>query len=178
MFLYFNFLSMLEFEKTFLLKSIPFDLQNYPHKELVDHYIPVESEHPKLRLRKRGNLFEITKKTLVQEWDCCVQKEQTIDLNKQEYDALADLPNKYIRKLRYYVPYEWLILEIDLFQDNLDGLILMDVEFPNLQTMEKFSIPDFCLADVSQNPAFAWWMLCGKSYASLIWLIRQYNWEL
>ena len=97
---------MLEFEKTFLLKSIPFDLQNYPHKELVDHYIPVESEHPKLRLRKLGNLFKITKKTLVQEWDCCVQKEQTIDLNKQEYDALADLPNKYIRKLRYYVPYE------------------------------------------------------------------------
>ncbi len=169
---------MLEFEKTFLLKTIPFDLEKYPHKELVDHYIPVESEHPKLRLRKRGNLFEITKKTLVQEGDCCVQKEQTIDLNKQEYDALAQLPNKYIRKLRYYVPYEWLVLEIDLFQDNLDGLILMDVEFPDLQTMESFSIPTFCLAEVSQNPAFAGGMLCGKNYASLSWLIRQYKGEL
>jgi len=58
---------MIELEKTYLLKSIPFDLEKYPHKDLVDHYIPEDSEHPKIRFRKRGNLFEITKKTLVQE---------------------------------------------------------------------------------------------------------------
>lgn len=168
---------MLELEKTYLLKSIPFDLEKYPHKDLVDHYIPEDSEHPKIRLRKRGNLYEITKKTLVQEWNYSIQKEQTIELTKQEYDALAELPNKLVHKIRYYVPYEWFTLEIDLFQDNLDGLILMDVEFPNIQTMESFSMPDFCLADVSQNNAFAGGMLCGKSYASLSLLIKHYRWE-
>jgi hypothetical protein len=51
----------------------------------------------------------------------------------------------------------------------------MDVEFPNIQTMESFSMPDFCLADVSQNNAFAGGMLCGKSYASLNLLIKHYR---
>lgn len=169
---------MLEFEKTFLLKTIPFNLDNYPHKELIDHYIPIKSEHPKLRLRKRWEFYEITKKTLVNQLDPRAQKEQTIDLSKQEYDALAQLPNKYIRKIRYYVPYNWLTLEIDLFQDNLDWLILMDIEFPDIETMETFSLPDFCLIDVSQNPAFAGGMLCGKNYSSLLWLIKQYMEEL
>jgi len=169
---------MIEFEKTYLIKTIPFNLENYPHKEFVDHYIPIESGHPKLRLRKRWNIYEITKKTLVKEWDCSVQKEQTIDLSILEYNALAELPNKSIHKTRYYVPYEWFTLEIDLFKDDLDGLILMDIEFPDSQIMNNFSIPDFCLADVSQNPAFAWGMLCGKNYASLSWLIRQYKGEI
>lgn len=169
---------MLELEKTYLLKTIPFDLDNYPSKKLVDHYIPVESDHPKLRLRKRWDIHEITKKTLVNEWNCSIQKEQTIDLSKLEYQALSDLPNKFISKIRYYVPYEWLTLEIDVFQDNLDGLILMDVEFSDIQTMTSFTMPDFCLADVSQNSAFAWGMLCGKSYSSLSSLIKQYRWEI
>ncbi|HCY20452.1 TPA: hypothetical protein DIC40_01020 [Patescibacteria group bacterium] len=68
---------------------------------------------------------------------------------------MAELPNKLIHKIRYYVPYEEFILEIDLFQENLDGLILMDVEFPDRQTMECFTMPDFCLADITQNELFA-----------------------
>jgi hypothetical protein len=54
----------------------------------------------------------------------------------------------------------------------------MDVEFPDIQTMEQFSLPAFCLAEISQNPAFAGGMLCGKSYASLSGLIRQYKGEI
>ena len=155
---------MLEMEKTYLLKNIPFQLDQYPHKELVDHYIPVESDHPKLRLRKRWEIYEITKKTLVQEGDCSIQREQTIDLTKSEYQALAELPSKIIDKIRYYVPWGEFILEIDVFQKDLDGLILMDIEFSNKQQMKDFSMPDFCLADVTQNPLFAWGMLCWKSY--------------
>lgn len=166
---------MLELEKTYILNTIPFDLENFPHKELVDHYMPVDSDHPKLRLRKRWDIYEITKKTLINEWDCSMQREQTIDLSKSEYEALADLPNKLIHKLRYYVPYKWLTLEIDVFQDNLDGLVLMDVEFPDAQAMNDFSMPSFCLAEVTQNKVFAGWMLCGKTYASLSSLIKQYK---
>lgn len=165
---------MIELEKTYLLKHIPFKLDQYPHKELIDHYIPQEADHPKIRLRKRGKIYELTKKTLVHKDDSSVQKEQTIELTKAEYEALAWLPNKYIHKIRYEVPYEWLVLEIDVFQDNLDGLILMDVEFPDKESMINFKMPDFCLAEVTQNSAFAWGLLCWKTYASLSWLIRQY----
>ncbi len=169
---------MIEHEKTFLLKTIPFNLENYPSKEIKDHYFPILSEHPKLRVRKNGKNYEMTKKTLINENDCSIQKEQTIQLSKSEYQTLVDLPNKSIHKRRYYVPYQWLTLEIDVFIWQLDGLILMDVEFPDSKTMESFPIPDFCLADITQNSFFAWGMLCGKTFSSLSSLLKQYNWEV
>ena len=169
---------MIELEKTYLLKNIPFDIDQYPYKELIDHYIPFDSEHPKLRLRKRWEFYEITKKTLIHEGDSSQQQEQTIELSKAEYQALADLPNKLIHKKRYYVPYKEIMLEIDVFQGDLDGLILMDVEFTDKKVMNGFEKPNFCLADVTQNSLFAGWMLCWKTFASLYSLIKQYKGEL
>lgn len=166
---------MIELEKTYILKNIPFQLGQYPNKEIIDYYMPVDQDHPQLRLRKRWPLLEMTKKTLVKEGDASTQREETIYLSKAEYEALSAIPSKKIRKIRYYVPYEWLILEIDVFQDDLDWLFLMDIEFPDKNTMEIFVMPDFCLADVTQNEMFAWGLLCGKTYASISSLIRQYK---
>lgn len=166
---------MIELEKTYLLNNTPFKLDQYPNKELVDHYMPIEQEHPQLRLRKQWFIYEMTKKTLVKQDDLSVQREQTIYLSKSEYEALANIPSKNIRKIRYYIPYEWLILEIDMFQDDLDWLILMDVEFPDKETMANFVMPNFCTADVTQNWMFAWWLLCGKTYGSLTSLLKQFN---
>ena len=53
---------MIELEKTYLAKNIPENLQNCKFKEIVDIYIPKYSEHPKLRIRKNGNRYEVTKK--------------------------------------------------------------------------------------------------------------------
>lgn len=166
---------MTELSKTYLLKNIPFSLEVYPHKELIDHYVSFESSYPKARLRKYGSLYEITKKVTVQQEGLCFQTESIIDLSKAEYQALAELPNKTIQKTRYYVPWEWLTIEIDVFQRDLDWLLLMNVEFPDKQIMKKFTIPEFCLADVTENSLFVSDILCDKTYTSLSSLIKQYS---
>jgi len=66
-------------------------------------------------------------------------------------------------------------LEIDVFKDDLDGLILMDVEFDDSLLMNAFEMPNFCVADVSQEDFFAGGLLCGKTYASLRSLINHYS---
>lgn len=52
----------LELELTFLAKEIPEGIKDAIPTRITDVYIPDTAEHSHLRLRKRGNLYEITKK--------------------------------------------------------------------------------------------------------------------
>jgi len=158
---------MIELEKTYLIKSLPKDLQGFPAKEIIDIYIPDNSEHPKIRIRKNGSKYEITKKEPVNEGDSSHQEEQTIILTEEEFNFISKLPGKKSQKIRYNYTYENLTAEIDIFQENLSGLILVDFEFKTLTEKDSFKTPDFCLAEVTQEKFLAGGMLCGKSYADI-----------
>lgn len=158
---------MLELEKTYLLATLPAWLSSYPHKDLLDIYIPVDSDHPHVRIRKNGDSMVIMKKELTDPNDLSSQNESVIHLAKDEFDALSQIAGKRIHKHRYYVPYQNLTLEVDVFQDDLRGLILMDAEFPDERTKKQFIMPDFCLCEVTQDVSFAGWILCGKNYTDI-----------
>jgi len=71
---------IIELEKTYLLKYIPEDLKNFPNKDYFDIYIPKTSEHPILRIRKKGDEYEMTKKYPVNWQDTSKQHEFTIPI--------------------------------------------------------------------------------------------------
>ena len=157
---------MIEFEKTYLAKEIPAGLSECRRKEIIDIYIPKSRRHPTLRIRKNGNRFEMTKKEPVED-DASHQKEQTIVLTEEEFLVLNKLDGKRVRKIRYYYEYDRIVAEIDVFQDALLGLVLVDVEFENFSEKEEFKMPDFCLADISNEEFIAGGMICGKSYEDI-----------
>jgi adenylate cyclase len=174
---------MIELERTFLAKYLPGDLQDCESKEIIDIYIPQDVKHPCLRLRKNGDRYEMTKKAPIKEGDATIQKEQTIILTRDEFESLSKVEGKRIYKIRYYypstgstgslqagsgqVPYKDLIAEFDVFQEDLDGLVLVDFEFKGEKEKDDFRKPDFCLADVSQEQFIAGGMLCGKEYTQI-----------
>ncbi len=80
---------MIEIEKTYLAKFLPKGLSKFPHKEIIDLYIPKVAEHSKLRIRKNGDSYVITKKNLVNENDASTQIEQNIKISKEEFMALS-----------------------------------------------------------------------------------------
>lgn len=158
---------MIEIEKTYLVKFIPADLRNFPNKELVDIYFPKEDLHPKIRLRKRGAIFEMTKKERLDANDASHQKEYTIPLNEAEFLALEKVEGKRVVKTRYNYVWQGHAAEVDVFQEDLAGLVLVDFEFSSLAEKEAFVMPDFCLTDVTQEDFLAGGMLCGKNYADI-----------
>lgn len=158
---------MIELEKTYLAKFIPKNLANCDHSEMMDVYLPAVSAHPHLRLRKRGNILEMTKKTLINPNDSSSQLEQTIKLAQDEFDALVQVDGKRVRKVRHYLNLDGRTMEIDVFLDALAGLVLVDVEFESVEEKNSFPMPDFCLAEVTQEDFLAGGMLCGKSYADI-----------
>lgn len=168
---------MIELERTYLIKNLPENLKNCKFIEIIDVYFPKLSVHPKIRLRKNGNKFEITKKEPVNDGDASFQKEQTIILTEIEFNELNKLEGKRVRKFRYYYNYNGRIAEVDVFQDSLKGLILVDFEFENKEEKDIFQMPDFCLADVTQEVFLAGGIVCGKSYEEIEKDLLKFNYK-
>ena len=155
-----------EIERTFLAKEIPSDIESYPSKEIIDIYVPESSDHPTLRIRKNGDKYEITKKEPVKD-DPSHQHEHTIPLKEEEFNSLIQSPGKKVHKKRYFYPYNGKELEIDVFQGELKGLVLVDAEFEQHDEKDEFEMPSFCFKDVTQEKLIAGGMLCGKSYEDI-----------
>lgn len=153
---------MEELELTYLAKYIPENLASSPHKKIVDIYIPIIEGHPKTRIRRSGEKFEITKKQPLVENDSSHQIEDTIALTKKEYEALIQIPGKRVSKVRYYLNREGINYEIDIFNEGLYGLVLVDVEFNTIAEKNAFQKPDFCLVDVTQEEFVAGGLLAGE----------------
>lgn len=160
---------MIELERTFLIKEIPKDLSKCKSIEVIDIYIPDSFEHPTIRIRKNGDKYEVTKKEPVDGNDSSHQTEQTIVITKEEFEwMMKNIKGKFLRKLRYYYNYNGSVAEIDVFKDNLEGLVLVDFEFKTAEDKDKFEMPEFCLADVTQDEFVAGGMLCGKQYDDIV----------
>lgn len=167
---------MEELELTFLAKELPANLNNSSFKEIIDLYIPKSLDHPKIRIRKNGEKYEITKKELLKD-DPSHMLEQTISITAEEFDALQSLPGKKVHKIRYYYKYQNLVAEFDIFQENLLGLVVIDFEFDTLDQKANFKMPDFCLADVTREEFIAGGMICGKKIEDIESALDKFNYK-
>lgn len=168
-----------ELERTFLLKYKPEGLEKSPSCEIIDIYFPAEARHPVLRLRSRnGKEFEITKKSQINENDLSEQEEHTITLSQREYSALAKAKGKKIHKKRYYYKMpNGQKAEVDIFLDGLAGLNVVDFEFKTRKEKEKFTAPDFCLAEITPDEQLAGGILAGGDYSKIEKHLEQYNYK-
>ncbi|MCK5289740.1 MAG: hypothetical protein KAJ56_02240, partial [Candidatus Aenigmarchaeota archaeon] len=158
---------MIELEKTYLIKYIPSDLKECRSREIIDNYIPESSADPIIRLRKVDGKYEITKKEPVDENDPAHQIEQTIVLTEIEFNEFSKLGGRMLHKIRYLYPYNGRTAEIDVFQGALSGLVLVDFEFDDRAELDSFEMPDFCLADVTDDIFIAGFRLSGKCYEDI-----------
>jgi CYTH domain-containing protein len=168
---------MTEIELTYLAKFLPKGLETCPSKRLVDIYYPLHVDHPVLRLRDKGGVYEMTKKKPLSSGDSSVQTEETIILSKEEYDSLAKLPGKRLEKKRFYYPYDGFIAEIDVFKGMFSGLVLVDFEFQTTEEKNAFKKPDFCLADVTQASFCAGGILAGKTFEDIASSLAPYRYQ-
>ena len=168
---------MIELERTYLAKYLPQGLMDCKSKEIIDIYIPKSSIHPTLRIRKNGSEYEITKKEPVKGNDSSHQREQTIILTESEFMELAQLNGKRVSKIRYCYDHNSRTAEIDVFQGPLKGLVLVDFEFEEIGEKDYFEMPDFCLADVTQEKFIAGGMICGKSYEDIEDDLKRFNYS-
>lgn len=167
----------IELELTFLAKELPENIKTVEPIRISDIYIPDTPEHSHLRLRQKGDKYEITKKMPVVEGNSSEQIEQTIPLTKDEFEALAICSNKRVIKDRYKVEIEDKMAEVDVFRGGLEGLVLIDFEFDTVEEKANFKIPSIALADVTQEEFVAGGLLAGKIYNDIALELERFGYK-
>lgn len=138
-----------EIERKFLVTG---DFMPYvvSKKEITQGYLNTDP-HRTVRVRISGESAFITIKGITNgisryEWEHQIKTKDALELMKLCNDGL-------IRKTRYIVPTsENLQFEIDVFHDNLDGLIIAEIELPTTDT--TFDKPTWLGKEVTGNPKY------------------------
>lgn len=156
----------IEIEKRFLVKEIP-NLSGCKKVEMIDVYIPEVTPHAKLRARKIGEKYELTKKTRKQDGDHYTMVEQTIDITPEEFAFIYAKSTRRIEKDRYYVPLGPHTMDLDVFKGKHQGLIIGEIEFPNEQTLQAFAKPPYLGKEINTIESLAGGVLSGLTYEEL-----------
>ena len=101
--------------------------------------------------------MEIEKKFLVSDIPDLSQAVKVFEIDEREMpltkDSFFHLKEKCdgicIKKTRYCIPYQNYMIELDIFHDRYEGLILAEVEFDSVEESKLFEKPSWFLEDVS-----------------------------
>ena len=146
-----------EIERKWLISSvedIPYDLSKAEKYELLQSYI---SYSPEIRIRKvnNGEFYLLTIKSDMSV-DGLVRNEQEYYISEEEYNhLLTKKEGTTIHKIRYSISGEkGYLLQFDVFLDDLDGLVYMEIEFDSESEAKEFAQPDWVVKDVTEDKRY------------------------
>ena len=143
----------MEIERKFLVRELPDNLENYSHSRLTQSYI---SRRPVIRLRKIEKDTAASYVLTIKSGGLAVRQEFELPLQEEEYNRLFQkVEGRVLQKVRYLIPIEnGYTAELDRFEGELEGLLLVEVEFPSVEAMNAFEPPSWFGEDVSANAQY------------------------
>lgn len=146
----------MEIERKFAVAKIPDDLKKYEKEEIEQGYLCIK---PTVRIRKSNDEYTLNYKWKQKGLDekIAIQNiEYTMPLTEENYKILLNkIENNLIKKDRYKIPInDGLIVELDVFHGNLEGLVFAEVEFQNIEIAESFNKPDWLGKDLCFDKRF------------------------
>lgn len=134
----------MEIERKYLIHTLPDHLEQYPKRELEQGYLCTA---PVVRIRKDNERYELTYKSK----GLMVREEHNLPLTEEAYTHLkTKIDGRLISKTRYLIPLgEALTVELDVFHGDLAPLLLAEVEFPDEESANQFTPPDWFGEDVT-----------------------------
>ena len=141
----------LEIERKFLLPSAPRFLKEFDGERIRQGYLVIGADGSEARLRDREGDYSMTVKSKGD----LVRGESEIDLDTNQFNTLWPATvGKRLEKVRFSIPYFDSLVELDLYSGDLKGLIVAEVEFPDVAASEAFALPDWFGREVTADKAF------------------------
>lgn len=134
----------MEIERKYLLKELPKDLDSYPSHCIEQAYLCTS---PVVRVRRQDDEYYLTYKG----GGFMIREEYNLALDAPSYEHLkTKADGRIITKKRYCIPLgDHLIIELDIFSGDYEGLLLAEVEFPTEEEANSFTPPDWFGEDVT-----------------------------
>ncbi|PIR86104.1 hypothetical protein COU14_00740 [Candidatus Kaiserbacteria bacterium CG10_big_fil_rev_8_21_14_0_10_44_10] len=146
-----EFLIPTEIERKFVINELPEGLEHYDCSFIKQGYLVIGADGSEARLRDQDGEHTLTVKSKGDlsrgEWE--------IPVVPIDFDSLWSATNgKRIEKVRYTIPYDEAVIELDIYDGPLLGLVTAEVEFPDEKSATNFVEPDWFSDEVTADRAF------------------------
>ena len=139
----------MEVERKFLVREPP-DLGDAEAEEIVQGYLATGSDG-EVRLRRKGEALLLTAKR----GSGLSRDEAEVELDRGAFDELWPLTDGCrLQKRRHRVPHEGLVIEVDVYGGELEGLVVAEVEFPSEDDARRFQAPEWLGEDVTGDERY------------------------
>ncbi|SCW28672.1 CYTH domain-containing protein [Eubacterium ruminantium] len=139
----------MEIERKFLVKNLPVNFESYPHHIISQGYI---STSPVIRIRRSDDRYILT----VKSQGLLAREEFETEITAEQFENLSKkVDGNVISKIRYKIPEkDGLTIELDIFKEKFDGLIYAEVEFPDIESAQKYNPPAYFGREVTNNSIY------------------------
>jgi len=142
---------MNEIEKKYLINEIDTGKLISP-SFIKQGYIAVDEDGTEVRIRQKGEKFYLT----VKSGGSLVRMEEEMEIDEEKFNNLWKFAeNRSIIKNRYEISLgNELTGELDIYEGRLEGLKVIEVEFPNMETAESFKAPEWFGQDITEDKSY------------------------
>ena len=142
----------MEIERKFTIKELPDDLDSYDHHIIEQAYLTTT---PTIRVRREDDRYYMTYKGVGGCNTSLAHEEYNLALTAEAYDTLSSKADgNIIRKTRYLIPYGKHTIELDVFAEPFETLIIAEVEFDSTDEAYDFKPPAWFLEDVTDREEY------------------------
>lgn len=143
-----------EIERKFLVQGdLPVRLDDYPCEFIGQGYISIDPNGTEVRLRTKGGTLTLG----VKSGPSRARVEHEIELDARSFDALWPLTDgRRIQKRRFMIPTNGdRVIELDVYEGDLTGLITAEVEFPSERDADRFRPPEWLGTEVTGDARYS-----------------------
>ena len=139
----------MEIERKFLIAKTPDNLDSYPSHVIEQAYLCTA---PVVRIRKRDDDYILTYKSA----GLMCREEAEHPLTKEAYAHLLEKADyNVITKRRYKIPEkDNLTIELDIFDGLFKGLVIAEVEFPDVESANAYVPPSWFTKEVTNESTY------------------------
>jgi CYTH domain-containing protein len=138
-----------EVERKFRVREVPGSLGE--GTRLRQAYLAVDGP-VEVRVRDRGGSHVLG----VKGGHGIRRTEVETEIGSTEFDELWALaPDRRIEKTRYRIPVDGRVAEVDVYAGSLEGLVMVEVEFPGRREAEAFVPPPWFGDEVTDDPRWS-----------------------
>ena len=143
----------MEIERKFLIEKLPFELDEFEHKQIKQGYFSIS---PEKRVRLIGDVYILTEKG---EGDLVRDEHERIIDNETGKRLFDSSKTAIIEKTRYYIPFGKYTIELDIYGGKHEGLIVAEVEFACEDEALNFEPPLWFGRDITKDKSYKNMML-------------------
>lgn len=142
-----------EIERKFLvdIKLLEGKSDDYEHATIRQGYLAIGEDGSEARVRDKAGKYSLTVKTKGD----LVRGEWETELTEDQFEILwPATESRRVEKTRFKIPYDNHMIELDIYEGQLDGLVTAEIEFESMQAAQQFVPPEWLSKDVTQESSF------------------------